>query len=345
MRTGVSGKINELHCRSEIFLKNSIFDLPGSQDSGMTATSAAFLKKRNMVNLPHLNKGDLIALVAPAKAIAADLVLEAKDFFELHGFRVEIGEFAMGHHHYFSGTDSERTIDFQQAIDNPDVKAIVCVRGGYGCVRILDRLNWAAMLRDPKWIVGFSDITIFHQRMQRFGLPSLHATMPLNYAENSQEALYTMLDALRGKPEDFLLASAPENKTGEAEGQLIGGNLSILYSLLGTDDQPDYSETILFIEDLAEPLYQIDRMFYAFAKAGILDRIRGLIVGGMTQLKDSEIPFGQTYQEIIREHFTYRNIPVAFDFPAGHIDDNRALLLGANVRFTVSGSAVTLAYL
>jgi muramoyltetrapeptide carboxypeptidase len=298
-----------------------------------------------MVNLPHLSQGDLIALVAPAKAIQADLVLEAKDFFELHGFRVEIGEYAMGHHHYFSGTDLERTVDFQQAIDNPDVKAIVCLRGGYGCVRILDRLNWASMLRFPKWIVGFSDVTVFHQRMQRFGLPSLHATMPLNYGSNSQEALYTMLDALHGKQAGFVLESQAENKPGTGEGQLTGGNLSILYSLLGTDDQPDYSETILFIEDLSEPLYQIDRMFYALAKAGILDRIRGLVVGGMTDLKDSEIPFGLDYKEIILSHFAYRNIPVTFDFPAGHIDDNRALVLGAAVRLTVTETEVKLEYL
>ncbi len=289
-----------------------------------------------------LQKGDLIALVAPAKAIESRLVFYARDFFESNGFRVKIGKHCTGEFNYFSGTDEERRMDFQDAIDDPEVKAIVCARGGYGCIRILDRLNWAGMLRDPKWLAGFSDVTVFHQRMQRYNLQSIHATMPLNFEENSPLALSSLLDALQGKPNDISIASHPHNKNGKARGRLLGGNFSILYSLLGTDDQPDYSNSILFIEDLAEQLYHIDRMFFAFSKAGILDQIQGLIVGGMTDMKDTAVPFGQSLHEIILSHFEIRNIPVAFDFPAGHIPDNRALVFGTEVELEVSDSAVNL---
>jgi muramoyltetrapeptide carboxypeptidase len=289
-----------------------------------------------------LQKGDLIAIVAPAKAIEAQLVLDAKAFFEKHGYRVVLGEHCLGTHDYFSGTDEQRTSDFQKAIDNPEIKAIVCARGGYGCIRILDRINWAGMLRDPKWIVGFSDATVFHQRMQKFELKSIHATMPLNFAENTEIAMDSMLDALQGKQTEIQILSHQYNKRGNAVGKLIGGNFSILYSMLGTDDQPEYADTILFIEDLSEQLYHLDRMFYAFAKAGILNRINGLIVGGMTNMKDTDTSIGFSLQEIILSHFEYRKIPIVFDFPAGHIADNRALIFGTKVELRVDELAVNL---
>lgn len=292
--------------------------------------------------IPYLIPGDTIALVAPAKAIEAALVDEAKLFFENHGFRVQIGVHCKGEFHYFSGTDWERASDFQSAIEDPEVKAIVCVRGGYGCIRIVDMINWAGMLRFPKWIIGFSDVTVFHQRMQRYQLPSIHATMPLNFQSNSEEALASMLDALQGNTLEYSFPSDLTNKLGRAKGNLIGGNLSILYSLIGTDEQPNYQDCVLFIEDLAEQLYHIDRMFYALAKAGILDRISGLIVGGMTDMKDTATPFGQSLETIVLNHFTLRNIPIAFGFPAGHIDDNRALIFGTDVEFEVSESEVIL---
>jgi len=289
-----------------------------------------------------LQKGDLIAIVAPAKAIEVQLVLDAKAFFETNGYSVVLGEHCLGTHDYFSGTDEQRTSDFQKAIDNPEIKAIVCARGGYGCIRILDRINWAGMLRNPKWIVGFSDATVFHQRMQKFELKSIHATMPLNFAENTEIAMDSMLDALQGKQTEIQILSHQYNKRGNAVGKLIGGNFSILYSMLGTDDQPEYADTILFIEDLSEQLYHLDRMFYAFAKAGILNRINGLIVGGMTNMKDTGTSIGMSLQQIILSHFEYRKIPIVFDFPAGHIEDNRALIFGTKVELRVDELAVNL---
>ena len=297
------------------------------------------------MNVPQpLVAGDLIYITAPAKAIEKEHVDFAVSFFENAGFKVLVSKNCLGQHHYFSGTDEERLEDLQYGIDHPEVKAIVCARGGYGCVIIVDRIQWASMLREPKWMVGFSDVTVFHQHLQRFNLPSIHGSMVLNFKDNTQEALTTLLSALKG--ESFSLsATSIHNKPGQAEGTLIGGNLSIVYSLIGTNNQPDYSDKILFVEDLAEHLYHIDRMFYALNKSGILDKISGLVVGGMTDLEDTATPFGMSVEEIILAHFQFRNIPVAFGFPAGHLNDNRALILGKKVRFSVEGTTSELRFL
>jgi muramoyltetrapeptide carboxypeptidase len=297
------------------------------------------------MNVPQpLAAGDLIYITAPAKAIEKEHVDFAVAFFENAGFRVLVSKNCLGQHHYFSGTDEERLEDLQYGIDHPEVKAIVCARGGYGCVRIVDRIQWASMLREPKWMVGFSDVTVFHQHLQRFNLPSIHGSMVLNFKDNSHEALNTLLMALKG--ESFSVAATSSfNKSGSAEGTIVGGNLSIVYSLIGTNNQPDYSDKILFVEDLAEHLYHIDRMFYALNKSGILDKISGLVVGGMTELEDTATPFGMSVEEIILAHFQYRNIPIAFGFPAGHLNDNRALILGKKVRFNVEGTTSELRFL
>lgn len=287
-------------------------------------------------DIPYLQPGDLIQIVAPAKAIEEDHVLFAKVFFEQRGYKVEIGKHCLGAFNYFSGTDIERAEDFQNALDNPDVKAIICARGGYGVVRIIDRLKWANQLRFPKWIVGFSDITVFHQQLQKFEQPSLHATMPLNFQQNSSESFQTLLDALEGKSYSIEIGGNPNNKRGEASGELIGGNLSIVYSLLGTDLQPEYKGKILFLEDVGEQLYALDRMFFSLKKAGVLDKISGLIIGGMTDIKDTTATtIGMTVPEIVLQHFTYSTIPICFDFPAGHIDDNRALIFGKEAKLSI----------
>lgn len=294
--------------------------------------------------LAPLQPNDLIVLVSPAKAIDETLVLAAKSKLEGAGFRVELGQHVVGQKHYFSGTDEERAADFQWAIDHPEAKAILCARGGYGCIRILDRIQWASQLREPKWLIGFSDVTVFHQYLQKFELPSIHATMPLNFGEITEEAWQSLIDALLGKTLNYTISANKNNQLGEAKGKLLGGNLSILYSLLGTDLQPDYTNSILFIEDLAEQLYHIDRMFYAFQHAGILNQIKGLIVGGMTDLKDTATPIGFSLEELILQHFQYRSIPIAFDFPAGHIPDNRSLILGKEVSLNVYETSVTLTF-
>ena len=297
------------------------------------------------LDVPGIVAGDKIAIVAPAKTIEEKHVLFAKKFLEDKGFEVVIGQNCLGAHHYFSGTLEERLQDFQWALDDPEIKAILCARGGYGCVQLVDNLQWASMLRNPKWLIGFSDVTIFHSRLAKLGIKSIHGTTPLSFSENTEASLETWLKAVSGAPYSIHVDPHPANKMGSVEGKLLGGNLSILYSLLGTNDQIDYTDTVLFIEDLAEHLYVIDRIFHSFRKAGVFEKIKGLIVGGMTDMRDTAIPFGSTIEEIVLSHFQYTKTPVSFGFPAGHFDDNRALRFGEKVRYSVSENETTLEFI
>ena len=297
-----------------------------------------------MIQPAPLKKGDLIYITAPAKAIEPEFVYFAQNYLEKQGFRVEISKHCFGAFNYFSGTDEERASDLQAGIDHVEAKAIVCARGGYGCVRIVDQLQWANMLREPKWLIGFSDITVFHHRLFKLGVQSIHGTMPLNFEKNSPEALQTLVEAMTGTQKPLIWNKNPNNRTGKANGKLIGGNLSILYSLIATSDAYFFEGNILFLEDLAEHYYHLDRMFFSLRKSGILDRISGLIIGGMTDMEDTTIPFGMSTEEIVLQHFQFRKIPIAFDIPSGHIDDNRALIVGAEVELVVENEHSTLSY-
>jgi muramoyltetrapeptide carboxypeptidase len=295
-----------------------------------------------MIAPKPLKKGDLVYITAPAKAIDEGPVFFTRDFFIRQGFRVEISKNCFGQYNYFSETDEKRMADLQYGIDHPEVKAIICARGGYGCIRILDGIRWANMLREPKWLVGFSDITVFHHRLYNLGVQSIHGTMSLNFEKNSPETFETLLDALMGRPYQIKSPKNFMNKYGIASGNLIGGNLSIVYSLIGTDDAYDFEDCILFLEDLAEHYYHLDRMFFALKKCGALDKISGLIIGGMTDLEDTNIPFGMSLEEIVLQHFSFRKIPICFDFPAGHLDDNRSLIFGKEVEINVNNDGATL---
>ncbi|MDG1735405.1 MAG: LD-carboxypeptidase [Crocinitomicaceae bacterium] len=296
------------------------------------------LKPKNLV------RGDLIYVVAPAKNIEVGHIEFCKKFFEDLGFLVEVGLHTLNTYNYFSGTDEERLTDFQLALDHPKAKAIVCARGGYGAVRILDELNWDQFKQKPKWLVGFSDITVFHLRCSVLKIMSLHATMPLNFSSNSKAALLTLNAALLGESFEINAPTTPFNREGISSGKLIGGNLSIIFSLIGTSDTFDFEGAILFLEDLSEQHYHIDRMLIAFKKAGVFDKINGLIIGGMTDLKDTTPSFGMTYEEIIIEKMEGINVPRCFDFPTGHIDDNRAMIIGADVELDVNAQGATLRY-
>jgi muramoyltetrapeptide carboxypeptidase len=298
-----------------------------------------------MIIPPNLSKGDLIYITAPAKATDAASVSFTKSFLESHGFRVLLSEHCLGVHRYFSGTDEERTSDMQFGIDHPEVKAILCARGGYGCVRIVDQINWANMLREPRWVIGFSDITVFHHRLMKLGVQSIHGSMPLNFEKNSPEALETMIGILRGENPQISCAGNEFNHLGEANGTLIGGNLSIVFSLLGTDDSYSFDDSILFLEDLAEQLYHLDRMFFALKKTGALAKIKGLIIGGMTDLEDTDNPTELTINEIVSQHFNYSKIPICYDFPIGHFADNRSVIVGAKVHLKVDETTAELSYL
>lgn len=293
---------------------------------------------------PALSPGDLVYITAPAKCIDESAVETAANWLTQNGFSVRISPHCTGNHNYFSGTDEERLMDMQTALDDPKIKAIWCARGGYGSVRIIDQLNWENFNLHPKWLIGFSDITVFHQRLQQNEIASIHGTMPLNVGENTKESLDSLLSALIGNPSSLEGQASDWNIKGDAFGHVIGGNLSIICSLIGTTDQPDYSGSILFIEDLAEHLYKIDRMFYSLKKSGILQQISGLVIGGMTDMKDTTPPFGSSLEEIICRHLVPLNIPVAFDLPSGHINDNQAIVLGAKYTLSVSETGSKLSF-
>ncbi len=298
-----------------------------------------------MIQPPALNPGDLIYITAPAKLMDTQAVTYAKKHLEENGFKVLISKNCLGKHHYFSGTDEERLWDLQFGIDHPDVRAILCARGGYGSIRLVDRINWANMLREPKWLIGFSDITVFHHRLNKLGVQSIHGSMPINFEKNTEAALTTLVNTLKGSWPQFLLPSNQSNKVGIATGNLIGGNLSIVYSMLGTDDQYDFEDSILFLEDLGEHYYQVERMFFALKKSGAFQKIKGLIIGGISELEDTDPPLGRTIEEIVLDQLMFTRIPVLFNFPGGHIEDNRAMVFGKKIQLTVSEGEASVVYL
>lgn len=294
-----------------------------------------------MICPPKLVPGDTIALISPAKAIESSHIEFAKNYLEKQGFHVLVGSHAANEYRYFSGTDMERASDLQWAVDHPDVKAILCNRGGYGAIRLFDLVNWANLLREPKWILGFSDITNFHCLGLKLGIETAHTTMPLNFRENTPESLESLLNVLRGEPNAYNWPANASNKAGLATGNVVGGNLSILYSLLGTPYSPNYENAILFIEDIGEQVYHLDRMLWAFRFAGVFDRIAGLVVGGMTDMKDTATPTQWSVEELILEHTTYRSFPIAFDAPVGHIADNRAFICGRKATLSVTENHIS----
>ncbi len=213
-------------------------------------------------------------------------------------------------------------------LDNQDIKAILCVRGGYGTVRIIDDIDFSQFQKNPKWLAGFSDITVLHSHIHKLNVATLHSTMPISFSSNTSKAVMSLRDALLGKHLSIKIDHHPFNRFGEAKGLIVGGNLSILYSLMGSPSDLNTDGKILFIEDLDEYLYHVDRMMINLKRSGKLSNIKGLIVGGMTKMNDNAIPFGKDAESIIKDVVSEYNYPVCFGFPAGHIKDNRALKLG-----------------
>ncbi|WP_107040288.1 S66 peptidase family protein [Brumimicrobium mesophilum] len=291
-----------------------------------------------------LHIGDTIAIVAPAKGIEKHFVDHAINCIEANGFKAIVSKNCLGQHHYFSGTLKERSEDLQWAIDNDDVKAILCARGGYGCIQIIDRISWAGFLDEPKWLLGFSDVTVFHQHLAKIGAASIHSTMPLNFESNSKPALESLFAGIQGGKLHYEWSTKQDNVAGEVEGKVTGGNLTVLAGLIGTKHQPDYQNTILFLEDVGEHLYAIDRHFFQLKNAGVLDQIRGLIIGDFSGIKDTNPPYGSDLYEIIKSHFTYHSTPISFGFPAGHLDDNRALIFGKTAKFNCKKNSAELIY-
>ncbi len=277
-----------------------------------------------------------VRIVSPAKAIEGTLIDNAVSFLTKNGFDATVSENAKGQRNYFSGEDGTRLTDIQHAIDDFEVDVILCARGGYGCVRIVDRIDFSSLKRKQKLICGFSDITVFHSHIHSsLGLPTVHCTVPLNFGENSKEALDSLLNVLHRNSNEYSIAENALNRNGEANAVIVGGNLSILTSLIGTKSDLQTDGKILFIEDIGEPVYKIDRMMQTLKRSGKLSQLAALIVGGMTDVTDSAIPFGKSVQEVIAESVGAYKYPLCFDFPAGHISDNRALVLGKKAQISI----------
>ncbi|GAB5557114.1 MAG: LD-carboxypeptidase [Schleiferiaceae bacterium] len=287
----------------------------------------------------HLTKKDKIGLVSTARKISEDELQPAINLLKSWGLDPVVAPEIFEIENQFAGSDAQRTMAFQRFLEDEEIKAILCVRGGYGSVRIIDQIDFSALERNPKWIVGYSDVSVFHLHCAaQIGIPTLHATMPINFASNSDSALVSLRKALFGENLEYEVPSHPFNIEGSCQGELIGGNLSIVYSVLGSPSMPPTSGKILFLEDLDEYLYHIDRMIYNLKRNGALDDLAGIVIGGMTDMNDNTVPFGESAEEIIKRHVQDLGIPVAFGFPAGHLDDNRTLIMGQSATLTVGNT-------
>lgn len=294
---------------------------------------------------PYLRKGDTVAITCPAKKLPRD-INDAVRLLESWGLNVVLGETVFAEDNQYAGDDELRSKDFQRFLDDPNVTAIFAARGGYGTIRIIDKINFEGFARNPKWIIGFSDITVLHSHVySRFKVQTIHGQMPLTIPDGTKTSLETLRKALFNEPIEYQYENIADNRAGEATGVLIGGNLTLLLAMMGSVSDIDYRDKILFLEDVGEYLYSIDRMMWVLKRSGKLSQLKGLIIGGFTELKDNEIPFGKSTAEIINEHVSTYSYPVCFDFPAGHIEDNHALILGKTVNLKVTKRTVHLSYI
>lgn len=299
-----------------------------------------------MITPPFLKKGDAVSIVAPSGRLKENALADAIRILQDWGLTVTLGNYVYGKSHsYLAATDDERLIDFQEAIEDSNVKAIFCARGGYGITRILDQIDFSALLRNPKWIVGFSDITSLHLRLNNLSCESIHGIMPSLFTKPNAE---TSVDGLKrilfGDDVNFPVAQNEFNKLGVAGGQLIGGNLSLVVDSIGTKSEPETKGKILLLEEIDEYKYKIDRMMIHLKRAGKLDELAGLIIGHMTNVLDTENPFGESVEEIILNKVTGSDFPVVFGFPSGHDFPNLAWRSGAHVELNVSNERVSLTY-
>ena len=300
----------------------------------------------------YLSDGDWVGITAPAGFITETDIQPALEQIRSWGFRVRVGNTIGKRDYTFAGTDEERLLDFQRMLDDPELKAIMCARGGYGAVRIIDRLKWEGFKRNPKWIIGFSDATVFHSHINRnIGVASLHSKMTNSFPEDWDQAepiqkdtIHSIQQALGGSPMEYSFAANTMNRTGKAEGVLVGGNLKTLESLSGSKSDIRTNGKILFVEDTGEYLYSIDRMFWNLKRTGKLDHLEGLIVGGFrVKPDDPGEEFGEDLYRIVLNKVKEYKYPVCFDFPVGHQRNNYALKCGVRHRLSVQPDNCTLA--
>ncbi len=298
-----------------------------------------------MITPPYLKQGDSIAIVATARKISDEELQPAIEMLKAAGYNVELGNNLYKSFNQFAGTDEERLEDLQWALDDGNIKAILIARGGYGTIRLIDKIDFSRFTENPKWIVGYSDVTALHCHVHSlFKIETMHATMPINFKVN-EEAVKTLLLGLKGNLKSYNHEGNALNKSGKAEGVLVGGNLSLIYALGGTPSDLNTNGKILFLEDLDEYLYHVDRMMMNLKRSGKLANLSGMIVGGMTDMKDNKIPYGSSAEEIILDAVKEYDYPVCFNFPAGHIERNLALYMGKNIKLEVNTQSVSVSFI
>ena len=306
--------------------------------------------ENTLIQPPYLKTGDTVAIVAPSGILKnrTQEIQKAKDLLKSWGLEVVIGKNAFNQNNHFAGTDDERCEDFQKAMDNKSIKAIWCARGGYGTVRILDKLDYTQFKKNPKWIIGYSDITALHSQIHNEGIESLHAMMCTSLQDDTEEIEETILTfkaALFGDSLKYVLKGSKYNKTGSVIAPIIGGNLTVLHTLLGSKTSIDTRGKILFIEDIGEYKYHIDRMLQSLKRAGYFDNCKGVIVGDMTKLRKNTTLWGSSVEQLILDALSEYNFPIAFNMPAGHEKDNRAIILGKTVNLSVNNEHSTIIFL
>ena len=286
---------------------------------------------------PYLKKGDTIAITCPAGYMEAAKAQTCINTLQSWGFNVMVGKtLGSKSKNYFSGTDEQRRDELQAMLDDENIHAILFGRGGYGMGRIIDQLDFTKFKKQPKWVIGFSDITVLHAHLYtKINTASLHAPMATAFNEGENEFIQSLHKAIIGKKAKYSCAAHPFNKQGTVTAELVGGNLSLLANVSGTPSNINTKNKILFLEDIGEQIYNIDRMLYQLKRSGKLDELAGLIIGGFTDMKDTERPFGKTVYEAIRDIIAAYDYPVAFNFPVSHGTENYALKIGVNYTLKV----------
>jgi len=321
----------------------------------INATNEIFSKNlidmdNNLIRPEYLKVGDTIAIVAPSGVLnrKENYINKAKALLENWGLNVVIGKNVFNNYGHFSGTDKERTKDFQRALDDKTISAIWCARGGYGAMRIIDNLDYSKYLMNPKWIIGYSDITAIHNDLNILGSESIHSIMCKSLEDkdiNEDRSIQGLKDVLFGEKLSYNFNYIPENKLGKSSGKIVGGNLTLLHCLIGSKSSINTDEKILFIEDLGEYHYHIDRMLVSLKRAGYFNNCKGLIVGNFSDLRKNTTPFGKNIKEIILDAVKEFDFPVLFDFPAGHEEVNMPIILGRDIIMDLNKSKSTIEFL
>lgn len=325
---------------SIVVLFFSLYLVLGEMIHAQNTTDNYTEMKSKLVKPPYLKAGDTVAIVAPSGILKnrEREVQQATDLLKSWDLNVVVGKHVFSKFNHFAGTDDERCEDLQNAMDDPKISAIWCARGGYGTVRILDKLNYNKFRENPKWIIGYSDITALHNQLHNEGFESLHALMCVSLTKDLSEienAISTFKAALFGEPTNYTLENSNYNRVGEANGQLIGGNLTILHTMLGSKESINTSGKILFIEEIGEYKYHIDRMLQSMKRAGYFNDLAGLVVGDMSKMRKNTTLWGTSVEQLILDALAEYNFPIVFNMPAGHEKDNRALVLGRSINLKV----------